>query len=329
MIELRTDRLLVRVDEERGADIVHVGRDPQHNALFHGDWLAPLRASRSVTWGDPVNDWMSEYRGDWQELFPNAGDACEVMGTPLPFHGEVSTARWEVVERADDRVVLRTAARLPLVLERTMTIDADHAALRIEERALNESDLRVPFIWGHHPAFAVTESSVLDIPADRIEASTAFPDEDGDIEPGSSGTWPTLPGRDGRPVDLRLPVLPRRVHRLVWLPDMPSAWAAIRDPRSGSGVALAWDQATFPHAWLWQEVLTPGMPWFERSRITAIEPHMSWPSEGLAAAIERGQAGWLEPRGSHETWITCALFEATDRSVGSVTRAGEVREGQA
>ncbi|MBX3030471.1 MAG: aldose 1-epimerase [Chloroflexi bacterium] len=328
MIELRTDRLLVRVDEDRGADIVHVGRDEQHNVLFHGDWLSPLRASRSTTWGDPVLDWLSEYRGDWQELFPNGGDACEVMGVPVPFHGEVSTARWEVVEQAADRVVMRTGTRLPLVLERTMAIDAQHAALRIEERAINESDLRVPFIWGHHPAFAVTESSVLDIPAHRIEAATAFPDEDGDLEPGASGAWPTLPGRDGRPIDLRQPILPRRAHRLVWLQDLPG-WAAIRDPRSGSGVALAWDATTFAHAWLWQEVLTPGMPWFGRSRITAIEPQMSWPSQGLAAAIERGQARWLEPGGSHATWITCAVFQATERAVDGVTRAGEVREVQA
>jgi galactose mutarotase-like enzyme len=269
---------------------------------------------------------MSEYRGSWQELFPNAGDACEVMGTRLPFHGEVSTARWEVVDRAEDRLVLRTPARLPLVLERTMQLDPDHAVLLIEEQVTNESPLRVPFIWGHHPAFAVTESSVLDIPAGRVEASNAFTDADGDIEPGSTSAWPTLPGRDGRPIDLRQPVLPGRAHRLLWLPEVSGGWAAIRDPRSGAGVALAWDRTTFPHAWLWQEIGTPGMPWFGRSAITAIEPQMSWPSAGLAAAIERGQARWLEPGGNHETWITCAVFAATDRAVSEVTRAGEVQE---
>jgi galactose mutarotase-like enzyme len=328
MIELRTSRLLVRVNPDRGADIRHIGRHAGHNVLFHGAWEAPLPASRSVSWGEPALDWLSEYRGDWQELFPNAGDACEVMGVPLPFHGEASTARWQVVEQADDRVVLRTPARLPIVLERTMRIDPERAALLIEERATNESGVRVPFIWGHHPAFTVTATSVLDIPAARIEASSAFTDPDGDIEPGATGTWPMLPGRDGRPVDLRAPIVPRRAHRLIWLPEMSAGWAAIRDVAGGDGVALAWDVGTFPHAWLWQEVATPGMPWFGRSAITAIEPHMSWPSDGLAAAIERGQARWLEPGGSHETWITCAVFQATDRVVGGVTRAGEVQEVQ-
>ncbi|MEZ4595795.1 MAG: hypothetical protein R3C32_02525 [Chloroflexota bacterium] len=248
------------------------------------------------------------------------------MGTPLPFHGETSTARWDVVERASDRVVLRTPARLPLLLERTMRIEPSRDALCIEERVTNESDLRVPFIWGHHPAFRVTASTVLDIPVGRVDASSAFTDADGDLEPGSTGIWPTLPGRDGRPIDLRLPIVPRRAHRLMWLPDMSGGWAALRDPGTGSGVALAWDQATFPHAWLWQEIATPGMPWFGRSSITAIEPQMSWPSEGLGAAIERGQARWLGPDDTHETWITCALFQATDRAVAGVTRTGEVAE---
>jgi galactose mutarotase-like enzyme len=325
MIELRTDRLLVRVDEARGGSIVHIGHHDDHNVLFHGDWRAPLPASRSASWGQPWLDWLSEYRGDWQELFPNAGDACEVLGTPLPFHGEVSTARWEVVELRADEVVLRTAARLPIILERHMRIDPHHAALRIDERIVNESDLRVPYIWGHHPAFAVTGASVLDIPAIRVEAADGFADADTDVEPGSSGTWPHLPGRDGRPVDLRAPVVPRRVHRLAWLPELTAGWAAIRDPEAGTGAALAWDIEVFRHAWLWQEVGTPGMPWFGRSRITAIEPHMSWPADGLAAAIERGQAGWLEPGGSRQAWITCSVFEAAGRPVTEVSRDGAVR----
>jgi hypothetical protein len=49
VIELRTERLLLRVDEDRGADIVHIGRDAGHDVLAHGDWSAPLPASRSVT----------------------------------------------------------------------------------------------------------------------------------------------------------------------------------------------------------------------------------------------------------------------------------------
>jgi hypothetical protein len=285
-----------------------------------------LRASRALSYGSATHDWLSEYRGDWQELFPNAGDACEVMGVPLPFHGEVSGARWDVLEQTSTRVVLRTATRLPLVLERTMFIDPDRPALRIEERVINESDLEVPFIWGHHPAFAVTASTVLDIPAGAVHVDAAMDTPLTDIVPGTTGTWPYAQGRDGSQVDLRAPILPRQGHRLAYLADVTEGWAAVRDPDLGLGAGLAWDSSTFRHAWLWQETGTPDMPWFGRARITAIEAHMAWPSDGLAKAIERGQAGRLAPGGVHETWITCVVFDATQRAVTGISRDGQVRE---
>ena len=99
MLRLASPGLEVEVDPERGADILAIRRPGGPNTLATYDWQAPLRASRSSTYGDPTTDWLSEYRGAWQELFPNAGAACEVMGVPLPFHGEVSTARWEVADQ--------------------------------------------------------------------------------------------------------------------------------------------------------------------------------------------------------------------------------------
>jgi hypothetical protein len=329
MIELRSAHLTVRVDADRGAQITHIGRGPDENVLFHADWQTPLRASRSATYGDPVLDWLSEYRGDWQELFPNAGDACEVMGVPLPFHGEVSTARWDIVEHGATRVVLRTPARLPLILERTMYLDADRPALRIEERAVNESDVVVPCIWGHHPVFAVSDATVIDIPATEIHVDAGMDTPSVDLLPGGSGTWPFAPGRDGTLIDLRAPVLPRRVQRLGYLPGITEGWAAVRDPISGIGAGLAWDASTFRHAWLWQDTGTPGMPWYGRSRLTAIEPHVAWPSDGLASAVSRGQALAIAPGGQHATWITCVVFDATDRPVRAITRDGMVTEDRA
>ena len=73
MIELQAPHLTVRVDADWGAQITHIGRTADENVLFHGDWQAPLRASRALSYGSATHDWLSEYRGDWQELFPNAG----------------------------------------------------------------------------------------------------------------------------------------------------------------------------------------------------------------------------------------------------------------
>ena len=150
MIELRSPHLAVRIDPDRGAEITRLGRTDGENVLASGeDWLGPLPATRSRSYDSDVLDWLSGYRLGWQEMFPNAGDGCTVMGVPLPFHGEASTARWEVRTATRTEVVLRTPTRLPLVLERTMTLSPDRAALYIEERIHNESAQPVPCVWGH------------------------------------------------------------------------------------------------------------------------------------------------------------------------------------
>jgi hypothetical protein len=101
-------------------------------------------------------------------------------------------------------------------------------------------------------------------------------------------------------------------------------WTAIRGVADGLGVAMAWDVGTYPHAWNWWEILGPGHPWHGRSRIVAIEPHTAVPSDGLAAAVARGDAHLLEPGQTHRTWLTLSLFDADERPVRMVARDGSV-----
>ncbi len=326
MLRLANAHLEVEVDPERGADILVIQRPGGANVLATYHWASPLRASRSTTWGDPKADWLSEYRGGWQELFPNAGAACQVMDVTLPFHGEVSTARWEVLTRSDDQVAFLTPARLPLMLERRMRLDPDRATLRIEEAVRLDADLGVPYLWGHHPAFAATDGARIDLPEG---ISVAVDDADdapyADLVAGSSGRWPFVPGRAGGMISLDR-IGPGPAHRLAYLSGFADAggWTAIRGVAPGLGVAMAWDVATFPHVWAWWEIGGPGHPWRGRSRIVAMEPHTATTQHGLAAVAARGEAHHLEPGQTHETWLTVSLFDADERPVRHVARDGSV-----
>lgn len=187
MIALSTGQLRVEVDVERGAEIARVGRPEGPNMLARYDWEAPLPASRSVSYGSSGLDWHAAYRGGWQELFPNAGEECVVAGVPLPFHGEVSTARWEVVSSAPRELVARTAGRLPLMLERVMRLDPAAPVLTMEETVTNQAAFPIDYIWGHHPAFATTEESVIDLPGATIHADPDFDPDLNDLAPGATG----------------------------------------------------------------------------------------------------------------------------------------------
>ena len=321
-IRLENRHLIVDVVPDRGADIRCVRRPGGENVLAAYDWRSPLPASRSTGYGDSQLDWLSEYRGGWQELFPNAGAACRVDGVQLPFHGEASAAVWHVLEAQRSSVRMATPARLPLVLEREMRLSDDGPTLLLDETVTNEGSEPAHFLWGHHPALATAGGALIDLPGGVVEVAEDMGGEHHDLLPGGSGRWPYAPHRDGgrARVDLSPPA---GVERLCFLPAQ-EGWAAVRPTASTDGVGLAWDVATFPHAWLWQQAGAPGFPFWGRAHLTAIEPQSAWPADGLAAHAHRGSAHVLGPGERRRTWLTLTLFDASRGSVRGVARDGTV-----
>ena len=305
---IRGGLLVVDVDENRGGEITRA-RYGNHDVLASYDWTAPVGASRSVTYGDPKLDWLSEYRGGWQLLVPNAGAACEVAGVPLPFHGEWSRTRVTVTGLDVHRVLMTAGTRLPLNVRREVRVETGPDRVLVHTTVANACADNVPFIWGEHPAFSVGPGDEVDFPfADVYDADAV-----------GVGRWPmSADGRDlGRlgPAD--------DGESLHFLVGFSQGWAALR--RRHLGVALAWDVDDFPYAWLWREIGSSAFPFFGRASILAIEPAASWPGAGLAAAIERGQALVLEPGQRRSTTVALIPFEPDGRSVAGASIDGEVR----
>jgi hypothetical protein len=299
--------LTVELNENLGGEITHL-RYRGQEVLASYDWPAPVGVSRSATYGDPKLDWLSDYRGGWQLLVPNAGAACVVSGVPLPFHGEWSRTRVTVTMRSADRVVMTAGARLPLVVEREVRVATGPDRVLVRTTVSNVSPAPVPFVWGEHPAFAVGSGDHIDVP----------PCEVFDGDGARAGRWPTGPrGHDLSRVDASRPS--ESVHYLV---GFSHGWAAVRRPQLG--VALAWDVADFPYAWLWHEIASPGFPFFGRTSLVAIEPASSWPGQGLEGAIKRGQAHVLGPGGQRSTVVAMIPFEPHGRAVTGASTNGQL-----
>jgi hypothetical protein len=290
--------LAVETDLSRGAEIISIARPGRANVLAYYDWETPLAASRSTSYGSDEFDWLSAYRGGWQELLANAGDACVVDGVPLPFHGEVSTAEWQVVRSDVDRLVVRTGTRLPIVVERRMIVAEDAPVLTLEETVTNVGPVDVPFLWGHHPVFAARPGMVIDAPP-------------GEIRGADTGEMPSAV-----PAGL--------FEGLYYLPDRDPGWVALRDPAGGESSAMAWDASTFRHLWAWFELEGAGFPWYGRARMVGLEPQAAWPRDGLANAIARGRNLALAPGESRSAWLTLTVFDGGSRPVIGVERDGSI-----
>ena len=82
----------------------------------------PCPPGGSMTYGSSTLDWLSHYRGGWQVMFPNAGAECTVDGVAHPVHGDVSSAPAEVLDLSASHVVMRSATRLPLRMDRRISL---------------------------------------------------------------------------------------------------------------------------------------------------------------------------------------------------------------
>ena len=94
-VVLENDAVRVTVLPDKGAEI-HQITDLRSGTdiLFTGPWgLRPPGAPPLPGSGD--DEFMWNYAGGWQELFPSVNEACVYRGKRIPFHGEVASLPWE------------------------------------------------------------------------------------------------------------------------------------------------------------------------------------------------------------------------------------------
>ncbi|BDZ47475.1 hypothetical protein [Naasia aerilata] len=152
--ELRSRELSVIVDPRRGADILSLV------CLSSGEemlWRDPAALEKADGIRDSPAAFYDTYRGGIQELFPNAGPPSEVLGAPLPFHGEVLQTSWNVdVQRsgeAESELLLSCSLRrVPVHVEKHVVVSG--STLSVTTTVINSSTVPVPVHWGLHPAFS-------------------------------------------------------------------------------------------------------------------------------------------------------------------------------
>lgn len=319
---LSNQHIRVEFEPARGGEVRAVRSSIEGaNSLAYYDWTTPTPATATHSYGDSELDWLSGYRGGWQETIPNAGSETSVNGTRLPFHGEGSALSWTTLASSELECTLQVQLRLPLTVTRTMRLHPTRATLFVETTITNDSPIPVQFVWGHHPCFPAFDETRVEFPGDRY---TLEPLEAGEIA-SDEGRWPYATDFDGRPVDLQRS--PDDITmRCFYLHGHDEGWAVIHQPSGQPSVAISWDLEAYPAAWLWQQREDPSFPWYGRMRVVALEPQSAWPYDGLAGAIERGQAQTLAGGESRSSWFTYSLLGVPpEGSVRCVTKDGVVR----
>lgn len=317
--------LRVVVVPDKGSDIVSFRHQPTNTEFM---WESPIglrSPARYVpTVSAPEGPFHDLYEGGWQELLPGAGGFTPqaYAGGLIGLHGEVALYPWDCVVEVDSpqeikaRLTVETI-RSPFRLEKWLTMRRDEPRLIIEEKLTNLGDEECAFMWGHHPVFGapfLSADCVIDVPAERC--LTPITEGDAPFQPASrlpsnrEFNWPLAETRDGGRADLsQVPDPSIRTADLAYLTGLRDGWCAITNRKSGVGFGMAFDRNVFRYIWLWQPYGGAwGSPWFGRIYACGIEPHSSYPVQGLGEAIRNGTALRLGPRQSMETRLVATAY---------------------
>ena len=302
--------LRVTVLPDKGAEIVElIDVRSGVDVLFHAPWgLAPPGSAPRD--GSDGHEFLENYGGGWQELFPSAGDPCTYRGRPIPFHGEVASLPWdyEPLGGAAARLTV-DCRRTPFRLERVMSLPDGERTLRLEETAVNESADPAHLVWGHHcvvgPPF-LGQGCRLNTPAGTIETIPEMWEETARLEPGQRSRWPEARLRGGGVTDLStVPGPEAGSHDDVYLTDLAEGWVEVESPATGLAFRLDFDAALFRWLISWQPYGgAEAMP-LAGSYALGIEP---WVSRlDLGRAVEAGEALQLAAGGSVRTTLTATI----------------------
>jgi hypothetical protein len=296
---LENEYLRVSILPEKGADIyelIYKSRDV--------DFLLKTPGGLRPPGAEMAKDFLENYEGGWQELFPNPGDAVNYRGKELPFHGVAALLPWQLEEAGedDDSMSISLYLELPSLqfrLERRMRLLFGRPNLEIQGTITNLADTIQEFVWGHHIVLGgrfLTAGCRMEMPNCKIytpeviyEPKTAL------LSPGQCEPWPfasTLPPYER--VDLRdIPGPAAHTHDDIYLSDLREGWLDVFNPDLDLHFRLEWDPLVFGCIVNWRPFGGADIPPLTGIYGMGIEP---WASRyNLTEAIIQEAALSLDP----------------------------------
>ena len=314
-VVLENGLVRVIVLPDKGAEIHQLTHLPTGtDILFEGPWGLRPPGSEHLP-GSGEDEFMWNYAGGWQELFPSVNEACVYRGERIPFHGEVASLPWEhevvVAGGAEVKVRFWTETHAtPFRVERTLGLREGEAELVIDGTVENRSTEAAHFVWGHHcvvgPPF-LEPGCRLEIPARTIVTAPELWEPDtARLEPGRRVPWPLAPRRDGGTVDLReIPGPETGSHDDLYVTDLAEGWLSVSNARLNLAFRLEWDHELYRWIVLWQPYGGAVAPPLTGSYALGIEPWTS--SSSLERSVATGQATELAGGASLSTTLRARL----------------------
>jgi hypothetical protein len=320
---------------DKGADIFEFKYKPA-NIDFMWKTRLGVRSLQSFvpTVSTNLGSFLDYYEGGWQELFPNADEACEYKGAALGLHGEVCLMQWrfEIIQNTSDLIEVKLTTptyRTPFFLEKIIRLRSGVPTLEFEETITNEGGEEMDFMWGQHPTLGgafLDSNCVIYLPKCRVRTDAMLGSSASRIAPDQDCEWPFVEGVDGNMIDLReVPSPDAKCNDRVFIYDFLQGWYAVRNKAKNVGFAMKWDEKVFPYILYWQSFGGwKGYPFYSSAYTMALEPRSSFPFP-LTKVIQENTQLTLSPGASLSTTYIASAFES-ENDIIRVDSQGYVKQ---
>jgi galactose mutarotase-like enzyme len=314
-VVLENEKLRVSLLADKGTEIIEfnfkqkdldfVWRSPQGLSC-----LEKMKFSGKDT--HMLTDW---YTGGWFECFPNVGTPCAYKEALIPQYGELWYLPWEycAVKDEPEEVILKffvKTTKMPFRVEKEISLKAQDATLYIRETVENLGRVELDYQWGFHPNFGanfIDDSCVMDMPGADVKVRYSSPRSR--FIPDAAGTWPTLAGKDGKPIDLRK-VLGENAgtDECIEVNHLEKGITTVTNMKKKVGIELSWDGNALPHNVIWH--VTNGdeaYPRYGNTYVLGFLPRNDtvWGLEESAAA---GNCPKFQPGERKSMWMNLRVF---------------------
>ena len=298
-VDLENRWLKVRVLPEVGAKIYDLIWKPTgRNILYHNPRIAPQVY--------PIESEFDNYWcGGWDDAFPTC-DGCVFRNQRYPDLGELRSLRWKVdsTRRPAGGAVAQFSAWGPISPVRamkTVTVEGRAPVVRMRYQITNLGPMNVDFLWGTHPALAITPHTIL-----RIPARHALVSQSNDPAYGQTGQrydWPILETGERRIEMDKVRGIDANLCFGHYALDLEEGWYAIEDARTGEGFLLTFPLEQCPCLWLW---LNYG-GWRGLHHVI-VEPWTGFPVN-LAQAYEQKSTRCLKPGEDFSVEVKATIYQ--------------------
>ena len=282
-IRLENERLSVSILPEPGAKIYDLLWKPSGRQIL---WQNPRIRPQPF----PIDSNFDNYWcGGWDEGFPTC-DPCEYKGESYPNLGELRSLRWTVekLQHNDEPPSVELSALGPITPVRSLKrVTLGGSSVSVFYELTNIGPLPFEFIWGSHPALAVTAETVLHIPAETGIVQISSAPSVG--SPGQKYDWPLLETPEGRVDMSRAQPASAGVCCGHYATNLSAGAYGVEFKSEDLGVIVRFPIEHCPYLWMW--LVYGGWRGYHHA---IIEPWTSYPVH-LAEAVRNNTHLHLGP----------------------------------